>query len=213
MQLPKTTLTKTLFKRSLALVILAGLMVSPVLIFRLVFVRPAHIDVAATANSPVFHKHAVVKQEEATVGLPMRLTIPTIGVDAPIEHVGLTADGEMGTPKDPYNAAWYKSGPSPGEDGSSVIDGHYGLVNGKPAAFDNLYKLRKGDKIYVQDEKGITVGFVVRALQTYSREDDAKDVFVSSDRKAHLNLITCAGTWDKASRNYTGRIVVFTNLE
>ena len=51
------------------------------------------------------------------------------------------------------SAAWYDLGPRPGDSGSAVIDGHFGLHNGIPVVFDNLYKLRTGDKIYVTDDK------------------------------------------------------------
>ena len=48
----------------------------------------------------------------------------------------------MGTPKNPENAAWYELGPRPGEEGSAVIDGHYGTwKNGKTSAFDRLREL------------------------------------------------------------------------
>jgi len=35
----------------------------------------------------------------------------------------------------------------------------------------------------------------------------------SSDAKAHLNLITCEGVWDKVSKSYSKRLVVFTDRE
>jgi LPXTG-site transpeptidase (sortase) family protein len=209
-------LPKTLLKRLLLIVIFAGLVFSVVLIFQLIVIRSSRTHTATpTASHAVFYKQVAFKAklEKVVIDLPMRLMIPVIGVDTSIEHVGLTTNGEMSTPKDPYSAAWYKFGPSPGENGSAVIDGHYGLVNDKPAAFDNLYKLHTGDKLYVEDEQGTTIAFTVRKLQTYSRGDDSKGVFTSSDGKAHLNLITCAGIWDNASRNYSNRIVVFTDQE
>lgn len=144
--------------------------------------------------------------------MPARLMIPQLTINASVEHVGLAANGEMGVPIDPYNVAWYKSGPSPGKIGSSVIGGHFGMANGKPAVFDDLHKLRRGDRLYVQDEKGTTTTFTVRKLQTFSHDDNAEAVFVSNDGKAHLNLITCAGTWNKATLNYSNRTVVFTDL-
>jgi sortase A len=207
---------KILLERLLVIIAVAGLAFSSILIFQLIAIRSIRTHLAIPiASHAVFYKQFALKAtlEKVAIGLPIRLMIPVIGVDASIEHVGLTTNGEMATPQDPYSTAWYKSGPSPGENGSAVIDGHYGLVNGKPAAFDNLYKLHTGDKLYVEDEQGAILAFVVRNLHTYSRGDDSKGVFTSSDGKAHLNLITCAGTWDNASRNYSNRIVVFTDKE
>ncbi|HUC89377.1 MAG TPA: class F sortase, partial [Patescibacteria group bacterium] len=116
-------------------------------------------------------------------------------------------------PKGPDNAAWYYQGPRPGEKGNAVIDGHFGYKNNLPAVFDNLHELQKGDTIYVQDERGGTTAFVVRELKTYSGTDNASEVFRSSDGKAHLNLITCQGSWSQAKKSFSGRLVVFTDKE
>ena len=151
--------------------------------------------------------------KRASQGLPIRLRIPKIGVDAAFEYVGLTPDGAVGVPSGPASVAWFNLGPRPGEKGSAVIDGHYGWKNGIPAAFDNLYKLQKGDELYIEDEKGAVTTFVVRELRTYGENEDASGVFGSSDGKAHLNLITCEGVWSAAKKSYSDRLVVFTDKE
>ena len=156
------------------------------------------------------------QQEQAIfvpVGRPVRLKIPGINVDAAVEFVGLTSDGAMGVPKDSADVAWFNLGQRPGENGSAVIAGHYGWKNRKASAFDNLYKLRPGDKIYIEDDKGMTITFVVRLSRRYDSNADAPEVFSSNDGKSHLNLVTCEGIWDKASKSYSKRLVVFTDKE
>lgn len=149
-----------------------------------------------------------------SVGLPVRLKIPTIEVDATVEQVGLTPGGAMDTPKGPDNVGWFNLGTRPGDEGSAVMAGHYGTwKNGKGSVFDNLHKLNKGDKIYIEDDKGATVAFVVRESRNYEPKADAVDVFSSDDEKAHLNLITCEGIWDKDSKSYSQRLVIFTDRE
>jgi len=145
--------------------------------------------------------------------LPVRLIIQNIAVDALIEPVGLTSEGAMDTPKGPADAAWFNQGTRPGEIGSSVIDGHSGWKDGIPAVFDNLNKLGVGDKVLVMDEIGVTSTFVVRKVRTYDPKADASEVFISNDGKAHLNLITCEGTWDPVSKTSSERLVVFTDKE
>ncbi len=145
--------------------------------------------------------------------LPARLKISRINVDSAIEHVDLTPEGEMGVPKGRDNVAWFKLSPPPGEVGSSVIDGHSGYKNNKPAVFDNLHKLKKGDKIYVEDSKGVTTVFLVRKLRSYGFNEVASDVFASNDRKSHLNLVTCAGDWNAKEKTHSKRLVVFTDKE
>ena len=120
----------------------------------------------------------------------------------------------MDVPKERANVAWFNLGPRPGENGSAVIAGHYGRwKNGKGSVFDNLHKLRKGDKIYVEDENGVIITFVVRESRRYDPNASVGDVFGSNDGKAHLNLITCEGVWDKVSKTYSKRLVVFTDKE
>jgi len=152
-------------------------------------------------------------KEQASSILAIRLKIPKINLNAAIESVGLTPDGAMDAPKGPTNTAWFNLGPSPGEKGSAVIDGHFGWYNGKPAVFDDLNKLQKGDKLYVEDETGASTTFVVRMSRSYDPKADATDVFGSDDGKAHLNLITCEGVWDKATKSYSNRLVVFSDKE
>ncbi|MCX6753447.1 MAG: class F sortase [Candidatus Nomurabacteria bacterium] len=144
---------------------------------------------------------------------PIRLKIPVINVDSIIEYVGIDKDGTMGVPQGPSNVAWYNLGPRPGEVGSAVIAGHSGWKDGIPAAFDNLYKVSIGDKIYVEDNLGVTNTFIVRAMKTYNPNEDAFIVFNSSDNKAHLNLITCSGLWDKIEKDHSSRLVIFTDKE
>jgi sortase A len=144
---------------------------------------------------------------------PIRLRIPKIGVDASIESVGLTSEGTMGDPKDPAHAAWFNLGPRPGEKGNAVIDGHYGWKNNKPAVFDDINKLTPGDKLYVEDSKGIITTFVVRQVKIYKENEDSSGIFGIGDGKPHLNLITCGGVWNTITKNYSIRIVVFTDQQ
>src|SRR3989344_283531 len=109
---------------------------------------------ATSAATPILNI-IPLEEEQTRSGIPVRLKIPSINVDANIEHVGTTPDGAMDVPKEPEDVAWFNLGPRPGETGSSVIAGHSGYKDNKPAIFDNLDKLQKGEKIYVEDEFGV----------------------------------------------------------
>lgn len=146
-------------------------------------------------------------------GLPQNITIPIISVRAAIEQVTLAKDGSMGVPKNAMHAGWYALGPQPGEVGSAVIDGHVNWYDGATGVFENLHTLVVGDTIEVQNDRGEVVTFVVRETRTFGAEDDATDVFTSSDGKAHLNLITCMGEWDMETNQYPERFVVFADAQ
>lgn len=144
-------------------------------------------------------------------GLPVRLRIPIIGVDSAIEDALITPDGRMDVPAGSKNVAWFALGPHPGQEGSAVIGGHYGISGGVPFVFYNLDKLKIGDKVSVLDDGGNTLSFVVRSVRLFDRNADATPVFTSSDGLAHLNLITCEGIWNQVNGTYPKRRVVFTD--
>lgn len=164
-------------------------------------------------QSIVSLKQALLPEGSASSTLPIRLKIPKIHVDAAVEYVGVTPQGAMGVPKGPANVAWFDPGPRPGEVGSAVIAGHYGWKDGVSAAFDNVYKLHKGDKLYIEDADGTSSSYVVRSVRLYGEYENASFVFNSNDGKAHLNLVTCEGVWNDARKSYSKRLVVFTDKE
>lgn len=92
-----------------------------------------------------------------------------------------------------------------------MIGGHFGIDNGVPRVFYNLDKLKIGDKVSILDDNGKTLTFVVREIRLFNRDADATSVFISNDNKAHLNLITCEGIWNKVNDSYPQRRVVFTD--
>ncbi|MFZ2038731.1 MAG: class F sortase [Minisyncoccia bacterium] len=161
----------------------------------------------------VLNGNNIVEEIDNSLALPIRLKIPSLGIDAPVESLGLTTDGSMDVPKSPDNVGWFELGPYPGEIGSAVIAGHYGWKDNLPAVFDNLSKLKKTDKIYVEDKEGIITTFVVREIRSFGENDETLDVFNSTDGKAHLNLITCEGIWNASNKSYSKRLIVFTDRE
>ncbi len=146
-----------------------------------------------------------------SIGIPVHLSIPKLGIDVALGSVGLTAKGALDAPKGPSEAAWYRLGPRPGEMGSSVIDGHSGWKDGIHAVFDELDRLEKGDRLYVKDGLGAILTFEIREIRMYDEDDLTTEVFESRDGLAHLNLITCEGIWSKEKKSYSQRLVVLTD--
>jgi LPXTG-site transpeptidase (sortase) family protein len=205
----RKVLRKKVFRQSLWAVAFIGYMFSIALILRVTFENQYQSSLTHKAVSVVAPK----QQQKVSIGLPVRLKISGLSIDASIASAGLTADGTMDIPKDPDNVAWYNLGPRPGEVGSAVIAGHYGWENGHGSIFNNLHTLVKGDKISIDDEKGVKTTFVVRENRLYDPNAEASSVFRSRDGKSHLNLVTCEGVWDQAKQSYSNRLVVFTDKE
>jgi LPXTG-site transpeptidase (sortase) family protein len=196
-------------RRAIAAVLLAGSAVGFGL-FLLLISPLGHSLFERTVPHSALRSAALAERGRARYGLPVRLTIPRLGVDAAVEDVGLTPDGAMGVPGSPGTVAWFKLGPRPGDKGSAVIDGHSGYGSGAAAVFDDLPSLRKGDLLFVEDGKGVLVRFVVRTSRMYDRDANASDVFGRNEGR-HLNLVTCTGAWDAAAGTHAQRLVVFTD--
>jgi LPXTG-site transpeptidase (sortase) family protein len=151
-----------------------------------------------------------IETQKENPEFPVRLKIPDINVDAAIEDVGVTPKGAMSAPSDIANVGWFDLGPRPGEKGNAVIAGHFDGENGEAGVFTNLDKLKTGDKLYVEDNNGISTTFIVRGSRAYN-PGYANDVF-SGTSSAHLNLITCNGVWDETKQSFSKRLVVFTDI-
>lgn len=148
-------------------------------------------------------------------GSPVRLKIQQLNVDAGFQYNGLKSDGTMEIPNNIVDVGWFTGSVRPGEKGVAIITGHVAQIRGgiltKPGVFYNLNKLLVGDKFYVLNDKGESIGFVVRESRNYDPSADATDVFTSNDDRAHLNLITCEGTWNPNQLSYSQRLVIFAD--
>ncbi|GAA1358703.1 class F sortase [Streptomyces beijiangensis] len=143
---------------------------------------------------------------------PTRITIPAIGVDAPL--TGLTTDDDhtlQPPPPDDKNlAGWYQEGTAPGSTGTAVIAGHLDTHTG-PAVFYRIGQLHKKGTINILRKDGRTMTFTIDAVEQYEKSDfPSKKVYGRANRP-ELRLITCAGAYSKAS-SYSANIVVYAHL-
>lgn len=176
----------------------------------------AVIPVQSTVITPT----TAVRTTSVTVannknGSPVRLKIPKLNIDAGFQYVGLKPDGVMEIPNNIVDVGWFTGSVRPGDKGVAIITGHVAQIRGgiltKLGVFSGLNELRVGDKLYVLNDKGESIVFVVRESRAYDPTADATDVFTSTDGGVHLNLITCEGTWNPAQLSYSQRLVVFTD--
>ena len=158
--------------------------------------EPAHARPPAVATSP---------PSVTSTTAPRRLQIPGIGVDAAIDPVGVTTQGDLATPTDVSHAGWYRAGSLPGRPGSSVIDGHRDWYSG-PAVFANLGHLHPTDPLSVTYSDGSAAFFRVSNLVIYPANARPPAELFRTDGPPQLVLITCAGPWD--GTRYRDRLVV-----
>ncbi len=167
-------------------------------------------------QSPQVLPHTISSSSTPTppsVGLPVTISIPSLGISTAVETVGMDAQGRMGIPMNNIDTAWYKYGYRPGQKGSAVIDGHFDTPTGAPAVFYSIDRLQKGNRIIVTDTNNASYTFVVTDVVSYPFDQlPMQQIFASNDM-ARLNLITCDGTWNRQEHNYSNRAVVYSVLQ
>jgi hypothetical protein len=146
--------------------------------------------------------------------LPVSIEIPAIGVHSVLLHLGVKPDGTMQVPplQRPSLAAWYKYSVTPGQIGTSVIEGHVDTKQ-SPGVFFRLGALRPGDLVNVRLADGIIAVFRVTGVRQYLKSKfPAKTVYRDATRFAALRLITCSGAFDHATSQYLSSTVVYAFL-
>ena len=159
-------------------------------------------ELSAT-RSPARTLH--VKPLRARPAPPVDLSIPALGVDAPVAAAG-QIDGALQIPP-PNEAGWYADGPRPGEPGRAVIVGHLDTVDG-PAVFGALPEIRRGMTIEVQGSDGARHSFETVGVASVSKARFPAQSVYAPSRKPTLALITCSGRFDAATGHYENNLII-----
>lgn len=142
---------------------------------------------------------------------PVRISIPSIGVDAAIEETGILDNGEMGVPEDVDQVGWFAPGFKAGAEGNAVLAGHVDSLTG-PAVFYKLDQLKTGDQFTLTDKDGREMVFEVRGTSSYiTDEAPVEEIFGRSDQRM-VNLITCTGDYNRDIGSHEERLVVSAEL-
>lgn len=141
--------------------------------------------------------------------IPESMSIPAIGIDAPVQHLGTTETGEMAVPDKIDEVSWFSPGYKPGQNGRAVVAGHVDGIDG-PAIFWDLSKLEPGDEIIVEGE-GRKLIFKVHTMESIPLDEaDIPKIFGYSS-SPELVLITCSGTYDFDRGTREERLIVYAS--
>lgn len=145
--------------------------------------------------------------------LPTRISIASIGVDAPVRPTGLDRDGSIEVPPldEPALTGWYASGAAPGQRGSAVILGHVDTRRDGPAVFYRLSRLRPGDSIEVLRRDGRTASFQVDSVERFPRTSFPSTRVYGPLDYPGLRLVTCGGKFDRRHHEYLDNVMVFAS--
>jgi sortase (surface protein transpeptidase) len=140
---------------------------------------------------------------------PATLSIPKIGVRAPIVGVGRKPNGAMQTP-DPGQVGWYRHGPKPGDPGPAVLVGHVDTRT-SPDVFYRLRELRPGDEILIGQADGTITRFLVGRLERHPKTALPTSRIWTKANRPLLRLITCTGSIDHTTRHYRDNLIVYAS--
>lgn len=170
--------------------------------------RPALPSVPAP--SPAADPTAAAPSAPSPVTPPVHLQVPAIKVDTPLVPLGLQHDGTVAVPTNFAEAGWYDEGTLPGDPGPAVMLGHIDSYKG-PAVFYRLRELHPGDEVVIGRVDGSTVRFAVDAVRQFPKDSFPTDLVYGDTAAPTLRLITCGGSFDRATRNYLDNVVVFAH--
>ncbi|KAB2370374.1 class F sortase [Actinomadura montaniterrae] len=152
-------------------------------------------------------------EQALSPSLPERVRIPSIKVDAPVIRVATKPDGELEVP--PLSrvdqVGWYQEGPTPGENGRSVLVGHVDSRT-RPGVFYRLGALRPGRRIEVVRKDGTVPAFRIDRIQRVDKDKFPTGSVYGREGGPELRLITCGGRFDHARGHYVDNIIVYASL-
>ena len=140
---------------------------------------------------------------------PVRLVVPDVGIDAPIDQVGVTPDGLLQLPDDVHRIGWYRFGPVPGQpQGSAVLAGHVDSWNQGLGALGRLRAVEPGQRITINDAAGRSTQWQVVTRQLVVKQQLPLAELFARSGPPRLVLLTCGGPFDESLRSYRDNLIV-----
>ena len=161
----------------------------------------------SAAPGPTFESYQEAPAQRAE---PVRLRIPSLGVDAPVGPVGTLPDRSVEVPERWEEVGWYDGGARPGEDGPAVLLGHVDSKAG-PAVFVRLPHVELGAVVEVLAADGGVTRFAVDRLEQHPKTRFPTEAVYLPVLRPELRLVTCGGAFDRATGHYVDNIVVYAS--
>ena len=141
------------------------------------------------------------------------LIVPSAGLKSSIVKVGRTHTGAMGSPDNPYVIGWLDSSAVPGEVGNALLAGHRDFEDisgnvGTGVCWE-LVNTVVGDQMIIRDnENNIYYVYTVTEAATVNPRDPASVRYLQNTEESVITLITCEGSFNAETHQYSHRRVV-----
>jgi len=139
---------------------------------------------------------------------PIAVSVPSVGISAPVIPLGLKPNGKLKVPTDYSEAGWRENGPEPGERGAAMMTAHVDSRS-SPAAFYTLKNVEPGNDIRVRRKDGSTVTFSAQRVETVAKDSFPTRRVYGKTRLPTLRLVTCGGPFNSGTGHYRDNIIVY----
>jgi sortase (surface protein transpeptidase) len=138
---------------------------------------------------------------------PVRLRVPSLGLDTAVRAVGVADDRQMRLPADPRVLGWYRYGPAPGGEGSVVLAGHVDSRRFGVGPLSRLQTIEVDALIAVAGRSGRVRTYRVDSIERFDRQALPAAVFARTGPE-RLRLVTCTGPYLPEAGGYQQNLVV-----
>ena len=148
---------------------------------------------------------------------PWEFILPSAQIRAAIVRVGLTHTNALGAPDNPSVIGWWDSGPEPGQPGNVLLDGHRDFTDTDGNVGTGVCWLLPntvvGDFVIIRDNEART-NYLYSVIETASVpwNDPSGLAYLQPTRESILTLVTCEGSFDEGTHNYSNRRIVVAEL-
>ena len=145
------------------------------------------------------------------------LLLPSARIRASLVAVGLTYSRALGAPDNPHVIGWWEGGPAPGEAGNVLLAGHRDFTDNDGNIGIGVCWLlpntQPGDFLIFRDNEArehhvYTVTEAVAVLWN----DPSGVEYLRRSETAIATLVTCEGSFDDDSNNYSHRRIIVAEL-
>jgi hypothetical protein len=160
----------------------------------------------------------IVRTTGADRATPWELIVPAARIRADVVRTTILPGAQVGAPDNPEVIGWWDDGPAPGQAGNVILDGHRDFtdINGNvgTGVCWQLNESEPGDLIVIRDTV-TSDAWIYRITDSLSVVwDDPSGVsWLYGTLDSVLTLITCEGSFDRSTHNYSNRLIVRAELE
>ena len=142
-------------------------------------------------------------------GPPVRLQIPSLGVDAQVVDAFQTG-GVIQVPENPSVVGWWVGSAVAGSPaGTTVLVGHVDTAEQGVGVLSSLAEVVEGTEIVLTTTEGGTITYAVTGRDQLSKSGGLPPETFAPDGPPRLVLITCGGPFDPRAASYDDNVIVY----